>query len=193
MTPAQFEQLLNNENKEWKWYVQKGFGLAAGDISIRFINGNFNAQGWQGKNFENWKPLKKPRPGKILVKTGTLKRSTHAQAGAAQVRVYNDAPYARVHNEGFNGWQDVNGYQRKKLSAKSVNTGRLNIKGKQAVRTVHEVSNVVNVRPFRRQMNIPQRQFMPRFIDDSPVLVNAIKRDIMREAKRIFPNSKITF
>lgn len=54
MTPEEFQKLVKQYAKEIKLYVNTRFPSAAGDTALRFINGNFRAQGWQGASFSKW-------------------------------------------------------------------------------------------------------------------------------------------
>lgn len=165
-------------------YVYVSFPPAAGNISMRFINGNFRAQGWQGRSFQPWK--KNKRGGTILVKRGQLRRGTYfvTQPGAAILR--NNVAYAKIHNQGFNGTVSVRSHQRRILQAQRVHTGRVTRTGKMQMRTVHTLAGVQNVKAHTRKVNMPARQFMPTSDTDSPVLMNAIRREIERGLKKIF-------
>ena len=72
MTPEEFVKKLQNKALEVERYAMLEFPNMAGNITLRFINGNFRAQGFQGTTFKKWKPSK----GTTLVKTGTLRSAT---------------------------------------------------------------------------------------------------------------------
>jgi phage gpG-like protein len=130
------------------------FPQKAGDIALRFIDGNFKAQGYQGASFVKWKNVQRRMQGtkaykygkasaktrNILIGKGRLRRGFRKQVeGAGAVRIINDAAYAQVHNEGLQAG--------------------------------------------RSKFTMPKRQFAPIEPNDSPVLVNAIRRMIERELK----------
>lgn len=141
-----------------------------GEISIRFINGNFRAQGWQGQNFQPWQPLKKPRQGgSILRKTGHLAGSFFFTISPGQAHVKTLVPYAKAHNEGFKGTVNIPAHVRK-------------------IKTVKGIGKEVDVRAHTRNMNLPKRQMMPTNVYDSPVFFEAIKRETLRGLKNIFNN-----
>jgi len=184
MQPSEFKRVLDAQKDQVKRYVSQVFPDRAGFISLRFINGNFRAQGWQGSSFQPWKPIR--RKGTILVKTGALRRGTYFSTSNGMAHVINNVKYAAVHNNGFNGTVQVRGFKRRIIEAKKVETGRLTKSGNMRMKTVHSLKGYTDVKGHSRKMNIPKRQFMPHDGYDSPVLVNAIKRDIIREFHNIF-------
>ena len=58
MTPEEFVKKLQNKSLEVERYATLEFPNMAGNITLRFINGNFRAQGFQGTTFKKWKPSK---------------------------------------------------------------------------------------------------------------------------------------
>lgn len=159
-------------------------GMAAKKI-IRFVDGNFRAQGWQGRSFKKWQA--NSRGGTILIKRGHLRRSLQQEIRPGQVRTWSNARYAAVHNRGFNGTVNVKAHQRRMYRRRRVTTGRFNRNGTPKKKTIHEVSNVVNVKAHVRKMNIAKRQFMPndKFGNDAPVLVNSIRRQTAKDLKNL--------
>ena len=90
--------------------------------TLRFIDGNFRAQGWQGATFQPWKDKAsnagKKRPGRILIVTGRLRRGTnYSTNGRGEVRFYNNVPYAQVHNQGgiINKAANVRSFTRRRF------------------------------------------------------------------------------
>ena len=85
--------------------IVRQFAGMAGGKTLRFIDGNFAAQGWQGGTFKRWlkrKKNNKRNAGKnILSGIGTLRRGfNYGEVRPGEVRVYNNVPYAKIHNEG---------------------------------------------------------------------------------------------
>lgn len=184
MTPEQFQANLQQRTAQLKNYFEAEFPRMAARKAIRFIDGNFRAQGWQGAAFQKWKA--NIRKGTVLIKTGRLRRSTKFETGPYSARIYNDAPYARHHNRGFKGTVTVAAHTRNRYTAVRVGTGRFTAKGNERTRTVHQVSGTSRVRTHTRRVNNPRRQFMPESINDSPVLYDSIKRDVVAAITRIF-------
>ncbi|RXK57556.1 hypothetical protein ESA94_20370 [Lacibacter luteus] len=185
MTPEQFQTELKKKQTELKHYVNAVFPQRAGVISVRFVNGNFRAQGWQGRTFQRWK--KNARKGTVLVKTGRGRRGTSFTTGVAQTRVYNDVLYMAVHNRGFSGTVKVKQHQRRIMGKEKQGTGRFSVKTrKERMKTVSVVKGISTVKEHTRKMNIPKRKFMPESMQDSPVLANALQREITRSLNKIF-------
>jgi len=167
MNPQEYVQQLNTATKQFKEYINNEWPKQCGQIAIRFINGNFRAQGWQGNRFKQWKALKKARPGgSILRKTGHLASSFIFTVSPGQTNVKTLVPYARAHNEGFQGDVTIKAFTRQ-------------------IKTVKGYT-VQNVKAHTRKMNIPKRQFMPTSVFDSTVFHDAIKRETIRSIKKIF-------
>lgn len=154
---------------------------------LRFIDGNFRAQGWQGRSFERWKETMGKAKGRaILIKTGKLRRSFHGDTPPYEAHIWSDSSYARAHNRGFNGTVQVKAYTRHTYTASQVGTGRFNKSGTERTKTVHQVTGMTQVQAHQRQMNIPKRQMAPEDMHDTPVLVDAIKKDAIKAIKNIF-------
>lgn len=127
------------------------------------------------------------RKGRILIKTGHGRRGTSYSTQPAQTRVYNDVGYMAIHNYGFNGTVQVRAHQRRILGKKRVATGLFSIKTKkEKKKTVSVVKSVSTVQAHSRKMNIPKRKFMPSSLQDSPVLANALTRELTRSLNQIF-------
>lgn len=183
MTPDQFHILLKNKAKELEQYAVIQFPNKAANIALRFINGNFRAQGYQGASFNRWK--KNKRNGTILVKSGALRAATSYSLQPGQVTIFNRMAYAKIHNEGFKGTLTIKAHSRNRYSKSRVSSGKLTKSGKARMQTVTAKSGESSVKAHSRIVNIPQRQFMPITSSDSPVLNRAIERDITKDVYKI--------
>lgn len=127
--------------------VRKRIPGRVGQIMLRYVEKNFRNESYQGKS---WKPRKQGRgsnqnQGKpLLEQTGKLKKSFKVrEASWRMIRVGSDRQVgggislAKIHNEGVNEAATVRSYTRRSRDGS------------------------VRVRSHRRQMKIPQRQFMP--------------------------------
>ena len=184
MNANEFAAELEKKTKALEKYARVEFPRMAGRKVLRFIDGNFRAQGWQGRSFLPWQRNKTNTT--ILIRRGTLRRSINMQTSDGMVRIYTNCPYARVHNRGFNGTVTVKAFTRNKYTATRIGTGRYTKNGNERMKTVHQVSGSSQVKSHIRKMNTPRRQFMPESWDDSPVLVNALRRDVIKAIKQIF-------
>lgn len=184
MSPEEFEKKLQVKAKEIKNYALSSFPSKAGNIALRFINGNFRAQGFQGQTFERWQKSKKNK-GATLVDKGHLRAANYYTTQPGQTTLKNSSPYAKIHNEGFKGTVTVKAHSRNKYSKEKRGTGKFTKTGKERQQTVTYKSGSSRVREHQRKMNIPKRQFMPTNQNDSPVLNNAISREVARDINKI--------
>lgn len=184
MDAQSFNAELRRKTKELEQYALTEFPGMAGRKILRFINGNFRAQGWQGAGFQRWKPNR--RGTTILIRKGLLRRSIRQQVTPGAVRTWSDSRYAAVHNRGFKGTVRIKSFKRRIFTAQRVGTGKFTKTGKERKKTIHVQTGSTIVKAHSRKMNIVKRQFMPESSNDSPVLVNAIKRDTIKKLKTIF-------
>jgi len=130
--------------------ARKRIPKQVGKLMLRYVERNFARESYQGKS---WKPRKRVRgssssrsQGKpLLEQTGKLKKSFKVREASWRIiRVGSDRQVkggvnlAALHNEGVNETATIHSYTRRSRDGS------------------------VRVRSHRRQMNIPQRQFMPR-------------------------------
>lgn len=181
MTPQEFEQKLQQKANEIKNYANTRYPTVAANIALRFVNGNFRAQGFQGQSFEKWKKSK----GTTLVKSGNLRAAMYYTTQPGQTTIKNNMPYAKAHNEGFEGTVTVKSHTRNKYSRTKVGTGRFTARGVERTQTLTSKSGESNVKSHSRKMKLPKRQFMPTHQNDSPVLNNAIAREVARDINKI--------
>lgn len=184
MSPEEFEKNLLTKAKEIQNYAMTRFPSAAGNIALRFINGNFRAGGFQGQTFERWKKGTKKR-GTTLVNSGAMRAANFYTTQPGQTTLKNNMPYAKVHNEGFEGTVTIKAHTRNKYGKAKKGTGKLTKKGKERMQTVTFKAGESNVKSHSRKMKIPKRQFMPTNSTDSPVLNNAVQRQVARDIKQL--------
>jgi len=183
MNPEEFSKAVEKKAAELKNYAINRFPTKAGNIALRFVNGNFRAQGFQGSTFKRWKTNR--RNGTILIKTGKLRAATFFTTQAGQATIQNHMPYAKAHNEGFNGTVSVKAHSRNQYSKTQVGTGKFTKSGKERTKTMTMKSGQSTVKAHTRKMNLPQRQFAPTASSPSPVLDNAIVREVAKDINQI--------
>lgn len=183
MRPEDFPKEVQHKAQELKAYAENRFPTKAGNIALRFVNGNFRAQGFQGASFKKWKTTK--RGGTILVKTGKLREGTYFTTQTGQATIKNQLPYAKAHNEGFNGNVTVKAHTRNKYSKTKVGTGKFTKTGKERQKTMTMKSGQSTVKSHTRKMNIAQRQFAPTAANPSPVMNKAIVREVAKDINLI--------
>ncbi len=184
MTPQEFETLLKNKARQLEQYAMMKFPSTAGNIALRFIDGNFRAGGFQGATFKRWK--KSSSKGTTLVKSGALRAGNYYSTQPGQATILNQLAYAKVHNEGFKGTVTIKAHTRNQYRKTKSGTGKFTKTGKERMQTLTHKSGQHQVKSHSRQMDIPQRQFMPIHSNDSPILNRAIEREVSRVLQLIF-------
>jgi len=155
-----------------------------GDVTIRFIDERFREQNWYGTSKVAWRPRKKEhltrardskeRAGKlnekkgrgILTDSGNLRLSIKTRnLTQDSITIGTDVPYAKTHNEGFNGTisQNVKQHSRTRNGRKE---------------SVKAHTRTVNMR-------VPKRQFMPTKLNESPQLVKHLQTTVIRELEKV--------
>jgi phage gpG-like protein len=186
MTPDEFIKLSRRQAAQVASYINDQAPAMVARKTLRFIDGNFRAQGWQGATFQRWKPIN--RKGRILIKTGRLRRGVQFTTnGRGEVLFYNNVKYAKVHNEGFEGEVTVRPFTRARYAkGKVFAVNDFTRTGRHRQRTVTNKVGESGVRGFTRKMKIQQRQFMPYEGHESPVLNTSILREIEKDIRKIF-------
>lgn len=145
-----------------------------GNEVVNFSKDNFRRQGFLGDTFEPWpkrKAKNAPRNNGrgILIDTGKLRRATRVvSADWNEVRVGNDVPYAKAHNEGLRLglMQNVRAHRRKvpKKNKRKVSSG------------------ITFVKAHKRKVNMkmPRR----RFLGSSQYLTRNIHRLIASKIQK---------
>lgn len=184
MLPQEFEKKLQDKAAEIKNYANNQFPAVAGNIALRFINGNFRAKGFQGASFSPWQN----ESGKSisLMQKGHLRSANYYTAQEGQATLKNSMPYAKAMNEGFKGTVTVKAHVRNKYIKTKVKTGLFTKKGTARTKTLTSKAGETQVKSHSRKMNIPKYQFMPTNENDSPVLNNAVQRQVARDIEQIF-------
>ncbi len=193
MTPEQFDNLIKQKAKELEAYVVTRFPAEAGNTAIRFINGNFKAQGWQGSSFKPW--AKNKRGGTTLVQTGHLRSATFYITSPGMATIRNTEPYADIHNEGGDLTIPVTDKMRKfawamyyKESGKGIKKtkGGAEYQSIEVGRKAGKWRGLALTKKTYLNINIPRRQFAPTPSSPSPILNRAVLRNVEKELKRIF-------
>lgn len=165
MTDKQFVSLSRQKAANISKYIDFEAPEMVAQKTLRFIDGNFRAQGWQGSAFKPWAPIR--RKGQILVKTGRLRRGTQHITSPGQVRFFNNVPYADIHNRG------------------GIISASVNVRGFSRIRLKGKVIQEVKAHTRIMKTNMPQRQFMPYDDYGSPVLDASIMRDLDKAIRKI--------
>lgn len=127
----------------------------------RVFTESFRNQGWEGKRWQKRKNSKNTRP--ILIgRTRKLINSVRTSGRSATMQriVWGSyVPYAKVHNEGFNGVVHVRSHKRTGKAIKTKVRGST-VNGKGTTKTLTLMGAKHQVKPYSYKMRMPKRQFM---------------------------------
>lgn len=139
-------------------------------IAANDFKENFRRQGYQssGGGITRWKKRKIQDSGRgILTKSGRLRRSLRPAPKGNEARVVTNVPYAKVHNEGFEGTVSVKSHKR--YTYQTSIQKRKTKSGKKRNTTVKTRVGVTRVNGYSRRMRMPARPFM---ITTKPLLAH---------------------
>lgn len=165
--------------------VQPRLVHALGAEALAFIDDNFSRQAFQGTVNITWAQRKKKEKGalrKILVKTGTLRRSFRAEDGINYTTITTDVPWAKIHNEG--GEIQHPGGQRILNFDRTPKNGRWRFGKVQTETQQRRIKQIRRATVAGYTIHMPER----RFIGNSPVLTKRCRKAlttlIQEEIKR---------
>lgn len=142
--------------------------------ALEFVDDNFRSQSWEGQAWQ-------PSTGTILVKSGALRRGFESVVTPGQVKIINEIPYARAHNEGIDQEVDIPEHERGKYE--KVGSGVFTKKGKERLVTKRTGSG--RVKAHTKHMKLPKRQYAPTEGSPSPTLNKTVITIINSEMLKI--------
>lgn len=157
-------QIFNQMKRQFKQGMST-LPVVIGNEVVNWSKDSFKNQGFTDSRFMPWKKRqvnsKKNKGRAILVLTGRLKRSIRiVSLSKDSVAIGSDVPYAKAHNDGFNGTVTVKAHKRHSYSISKVGTGKLNKSGTERMQTVKAVKGSIDVGSYTRKMRMPQRRFL---------------------------------
>ncbi len=145
-------------------------GIVA-ETSVEYFKERFKEKAFDG---EEWAAGKPKRTGSLLVESGNLMNSIRpAEVSPERVVISagnQQVPYAKVHNEGFNGEVTVKSHIRRKKGRKTTQKNKNVLYGGDSM-----------VSQYTRKMSIIKRQFM----GESKELAERIKTRLDEAVKHI--------
>jgi len=170
-----------------------GIPHRAGALAVNFSKDRFRAGNWVNTTREPWAKRadsswvkRKERPGRaILVDSGRLRRSIRVvSVSAERVVIGTDVPYARAHNEGFEGkvTQQVRAYTRNKK-------GRVDVYNIDTRKRSSRTTTVGNIPVKAHSRTINQKLPQRRFLGNSAILERQLNRMITVEIQRAIKNT----
>jgi Phage virion morphogenesis family. len=154
-------------------------------IMLKHTDDRFREQGWKDETLQPWQKRKSNKDvgRSILIKSTKLKRGNRIVSTTDHsVTMGNDVPYAKLHNDGFNGTQTVRAHSRKSFAKIKIVTDKLTKSGKPRKVTALKVIGDIQVKSFTRKMNMPERRYMGK----SKALSKSVRDLITEEVKACF-------
>jgi phage gpG-like protein len=163
-----------------KNYRDAVFPGMAGKKALRFIDGNFRKQSWEGVPWKRRRGGKRNNGRALLIDKGILRRGTNMRTTSGAVTVFNYVKYAKAHNTGFNGTVAIKAYKRNlfgKYKTSSLKTKKSSL--------TKQLKGNTDVKAHNRQMRLPRRQFMPTAERPSPTLNKEVQREVQLQMLKI--------
>lgn len=165
-------------------YANTVYPGMAGKLSLRFIDDNFRKQSWEGIPWKKRSAGAKRNQGRaLLIDRGILRRGNRMQTFSGKVRIFNEVPYAKAHNEGFTGMVSISAHERKlygKYKQTSLTTRKTTTK--------KTYKGTASVKAHSRNMRIPRRQFAPTTTRPSATLNDLVLRQVKLDMLKILKN-----
>lgn len=202
MNEKQFLALIRSKRRQLAELVQHRMPVLAGNIAKRHIDDDFRQGGFTNGGFHKWKETGRQKSGSgrasskygpLLSGRNHLMGSTAYRTGIGQVNVYNDTPYAGIHNRGGVTHPAVTPKMRRFAWAMYYKTAGIKRSmkhgGKARKRRVAEASRealqwkrLALTKKARLTVRIPRRQFMPD--RPGPELTAKVQRKLEEEARK---------
>lgn len=156
-----------------------GIGVEA----LKFIDDNFEKQGFQGETFTKWPDRVTPTKGlqrSILVKDNYLRNSFVKVDSDDHTTISTDIPYAEVHNEGGT----INHPSRSViLSYRNARGGKLRLSSTRTETQQRRITTLRRAQVGAYTQKMPKRQF----VGESPVLTHACEAFIIKKITQAIP------
>lgn len=120
----------------------------------------FKSQSWDGQQWPARKDKRNTRS--LLIRSGRMRRAIRVEDITDKGFVLvNDTPYAKAHNEGFDGAVSVRSFKRKSFGkGKVYSINDRTKKGGRKSKTVSFQTGESTVKAHTKRLRIPQRRFM---------------------------------
>lgn len=185
MTPQEFARRLRENRKALSRLIHKDAPKLVGVKALNFFREGYRRGGYVDGGFHPWPPTRRQRSGlpgaanrygPLLSKRNRLFSATRYTAGDASVTVFNDTPYAQVHNEGGTVGVPVTPKSRKFFWAMYYKHG-----GKTSGNPVAERYKWMALsKKSRLHVKIPKRPFIYESKELSALIKQVLKEEIRK-------------
>lgn len=193
MEAKDLDKIVRNKVDEVKRLVNRTIPVKVGNLAVRHFKANFRKGGFVDNGLHKWKPAKRIGGTDAGSNYGTLTfgrnhpmNSTQYIPGIGAVRVFNDVPYALIHNTGGTTHPTVTPQMRKYFWAMFFKT--LGIKPGSGVKLpellppeAEKYKAMALTKKTTLTVNLPKRQF----IGESAELTARIKTTIEKEIQKL--------
>lgn len=178
MSAPDLKKYIDKTLRDINRAYERTIPVKVGNEAVNFFKDNFKEGGFRDCGLKKWKATRRQQISKganaqygpLMSGREHLRRSISSKTEPGKVIIYNNVPYAKVHNEGYSGVQYVRPFRRgRKLAS--------NLASKKVVKVGGQ-----NVRGFSRKMIIPKRQFMGNSKDLDNIIDNIITKELTRIA-----------
>ena len=185
MTPEEFKRRLKERESQIKQMIRSTAPRIVGAKLANFYKENYRKGGYLDNGFHPWSTTWRQRMGAkgaegryspLLSKRNRLFSAIQYSPGDASVTIYNNTPYAKIHNEGGETHPRVTKQMRKYFWAMYYKNG-----GKNGSVLADTYKWMALTKKKTLSLKIPKRQF----IYDSAEAKRMVKEIIKEETKKI--------
>jgi phage gpG-like protein len=185
----------------------------AGSYALKWVQGNFELQGWRGNTLVPWARRKSRKQGvrgkfqgvlrdstksRLMEQSGKLKNSIKMLPMKEAAKIYTFCKYARAHNDGFKGTVQVRAFNRRKKlvgTIEGLGGEKFNFGAASSLKTHRRVKDKpvfdkIPVKAHARHMNLPRRQFMPSAKRQSPMLNKEVRNMTQNDIQKILKTAR---
>lgn len=195
MEAKDLDKIVRNKVDEVKRLVNRTIPIKVGNLAVRHFKDNFRKGGFVNNGLQKWKPAKRLSDGgtdagsnyaTLTSGRNHLMNSTQYTPGVGAVRVFNNVPYALIHNTGGTTHPTVTPRMRKYFWAMFFKT--LGIKPGSGVKVpellppeAERYKAMALTKKTTLTVEIPKRPF----IGESAELTAKIKTTIEKEIEKL--------
>lgn len=179
MTPEEYKRKLKERSGEIKEFVRRTAPRIVGVKVANFLKANYRNGGYSDSGFHKWPITKRQqgtgtdsRYGALLSRRNRMFSATNYEAGDARVAIYNDTPYASIHNDGGTIHPTVTKQMRKFFWAMYYKTG-----GAKAPEA-DKYKWLALTKKSTLTVHIPQRKFIYVSRETDEIVHEALKKGI---------------
>lgn len=183
MTPEEFARRLKAGRKELRELVRHKGPRIVGVRAVSFYKEGYRRGGYIDGGFHPWPLTQRQRSGgrkasdrygALLSGRNRMFSATNYRTGNASVTIYNDTPYASVHNEGGETHPTVTPRMRKYFWAMYYE------RGGEGSQEAERYKWLALTKKKKLRVKIPQRKFIYRSKEVGELIRNTLKAEMKK-------------